>query len=102
MYRAVARGLHRPLAAPYGRPTGKREVAPYRLSGSPRPLRLPDGTTIGAIQDGQSQSIELIPPRATVKDLYTRFEIDDPASGSYALLVRSFDNAEDEIPFTIP
>ena len=64
-------------------------------------LRLPDGTTVGVIQDGRSQSIELIGPNATVKDLYSRFEIDDPAAGEYAFLVRSFDGAEDEIPFTI-
>jgi hypothetical protein len=64
-------------------------------------LRLPDGTTVGVIQDGQSQSIELIGPNTTVKDLYSRFEVDDPAAGDYVFLVRSFDGAEDEIPFTI-
>ena len=65
-------------------------------------LRLPDGTTVGVIQDGRSQSIELIGPESTAKDQFSRFEIDDPASGDYALLVRSFDDAEDEIPFSIP
>ena len=64
-------------------------------------LKLPDGTTVGVIQDGESQSIELIGPESTTKDLYSRFEIEDPAAGDYALLVRSFDDAEDEIPFTI-
>ena len=64
-------------------------------------LKLPDGTTVGVIQDGQSQSIELIGPNSTVKDAYSRFEIVDPAAGEYALLVRSFDDAEDEIPFSI-
>jgi hypothetical protein len=64
-------------------------------------LKLPDGTTVGVIQDGKSQSIELIGPNATVKDAFSRFEIEDPAAGEYALLVRSVDNAEDEIPFTI-
>lgn len=64
-------------------------------------LRLPDGTTVGVIQDGRSQSIELIGPDSTVKDLFSRFEIDDPAAGDYAFLVRSFDGAEDEIAFTI-
>lgn len=64
-------------------------------------LRLPDGTTVGVIQDGRSQSIELIGSNATVKHLYSRFEIDDPAAGDYAFLVRSFDGAEDEILFTI-
>lgn len=64
-------------------------------------LRLPDGTTVGVIQDGKSQSIELIGPNSTVKDAFSRFAIEDPAAGDYALLVRSFDNAEDEILFTI-
>ena len=64
-------------------------------------LRLPDGTTVGVIQDGRSQSIELIGPNSTVKDLFSRFEIDDPAAGAYTFLVRSFDGAEDEIAFTI-
>jgi hypothetical protein len=64
-------------------------------------LKLPDGTTVGVIQDGESQSIELIGPNATMKHLFSRFEIEDPAAGSYALLVRSFDRAEDEIPFTL-
>jgi hypothetical protein len=64
-------------------------------------LKLPDGTTVGTIQDGKSQSIELIGPSSTVKDLFSRFEIPDPAAGDYVLLVRSFDNAEAEIPFTI-
>lgn len=73
----------------------------FAFSGENVALRLPDGTTVGPIQDGKSQSIELIGPNATVKDAYSRFEIEDPAAGEYALLVRSFDNAEDEIPFTI-
>ena len=53
------------------------------------------------IGDGESQSTELIRPNSTMKDLSSRFEIDDPAPGAYVLLVRSFDDAEDEIPFTI-
>lgn len=64
-------------------------------------LRLPDGTVVGTIQDGNSQSIELIGPNATVKDAFSRFEVEDPAAGDYVLLVRSFDDAEDEIPFTV-
>jgi hypothetical protein len=64
-------------------------------------LRLPDGTTVGVIQDGESQSTELIGPNATMKHLFSRFEIEDPAAGPYALLVRSFDGAEDEIPFSL-
>ena len=64
-------------------------------------LTLPDGTSVGVIQDGESQSIELIGTASTMKDLFSRFEIDDPASGDYVLLVRSFGD-EAEIPFSIP
>ena len=73
----------------------------FAFTGENVALKLPDGTTVGTIQDGDSQSIELIGPESTVKDLFSRFEIEDPAAGEYALLVRSFDDAMDEIPFTI-
>ena len=73
----------------------------FAFTGENVALKLPDGTTVGVIQDGDSQSLELIGPEATAKDLFSRFEIEDPAAGEYALLVRSFDDAEDEIPFTI-
>jgi hypothetical protein len=63
-------------------------------------LKLPDGTVVGTIQDGQSQSNELIGPNSTKKGLLSRFEISDPAAGSYTLLVRSF-GKEAEIPVTI-
>jgi hypothetical protein len=73
----------------------------FAFTGENIALKLPDGTTVGVIQDGRSQSIELIGPNSTVKDLFSRFEIEDPAAGEYAVLVRSFDGAQDEIPFTI-
>ena len=73
----------------------------FAFTGENVALKLPDGTTVGVIQDGDSQSIELIGPESTAKDLFSRFEIEDPAAGEYALLVRSFDHAVDEIPFTI-
>jgi hypothetical protein len=73
----------------------------FAFTGENVALKLPDGTTVGTIQDGDSQSIELIGPESTAKDLYSRFEIEDPAAGEYNLLVRSFDDALDEIPFTI-
>jgi hypothetical protein len=73
----------------------------FAFTGGNVALRLPDGTTVGNMQDGVSQSNELIGPRSTVKDLFSRFEIEEPAAGDYALLVRSFDNAEAEIPFSI-
>jgi hypothetical protein len=63
-------------------------------------LKGPDGTTVGVIQDGESQSIELIGPNTTKKDLFSRFEIDDPAPGQYVFLVRE-GTATGEIPFTI-
>ena len=73
----------------------------FAFTGENVALKLPDGTTVGTIQDGDSQSIELIGPESTAKDLFSRFEIEDPAAGEYTLLVRSFDDAVDEIPFTI-
>jgi hypothetical protein len=73
----------------------------FAFSGENVALTLPDGTTVGVIQDGESQSIELIGPDSTVKDLYSRFEIEEPAAGDYVLLVRSA-GTEAEIPFSIP
>jgi hypothetical protein len=73
----------------------------FAFAGENVALRLPDGTTVGVIQDGHSQSIELIGPASTVKDLVSRFEVDEPADGDYVLLVRSF-GAEAGIPFSIP
>ena len=65
-------------------------------------LRLPDGTT--GRRDPRRRAASrssCIGPESTAKDQFSRFEIEDPAAGDYALLVRSFDDAEDEIPFTI-
>lgn len=64
-------------------------------------LRLPDGKVVEARKDGHSQSVELIGPRKTKKDLFSRFEIPSGATGKFALLVRSGD-AVKAIPFTIP
>jgi hypothetical protein len=72
----------------------------FAFTGENVALKLPDGSTTGAIQDGQSQSNELIGPNSTKKDLLSRFEIEDPAAGSYVLLVREA-NATGEIPFII-
>jgi hypothetical protein len=74
----------------------------FAFTGENVALRLPDGTTVDEIQDGESQSNELIGSNSTLKDLYSRFEIEDPAAGDYLLLVRSFNNTEAEIPFSIP
>jgi len=73
----------------------------FAFTGENVALTLPDGTTVGTIQDGRSQSVELIAPNTTAKDLFSRFEIEDPAAGDYVLLVRSF-GEEAEIPFSIP
>jgi hypothetical protein len=72
----------------------------FAFSGENVALRLPDGTTVGPIQDGRSQSVELLRPRGTARDLISRFEIDDPAAGTYAFLVRNGE-AEAEVEFTI-
>jgi len=63
-------------------------------------LRLPDGKVVRARRDGHSQSIELIGPSRTKKDLLSRFEIPSGATGKFALLVRN-GGAEKAIPFTI-
>ena len=63
-------------------------------------LRLPDGKVVEARKDGHSQSVELIGPRKTKKDLLSRFEIPADATGKFALLVRSGDTIK-AIPFTI-
>lgn len=53
-------------------------------------LRLPDGEVVEARKDGpSSQSIELIGPRKTKKDLFSRFEIPAGATGKFALLIRN-------------
>lgn len=63
-------------------------------------LRLPDGSVISARRDGRSQSLELIGPNRTKKNLFSRFEIPNVATGRYALLVRNA-GTEKAIPFTI-
>ncbi len=64
-------------------------------------LRLPDGTEIGTITDGRSQSVAGLASGTTTRDLMSRFEIDDPAAGQYALVVIDGD-ATAEIPITLP
>ena len=72
----------------------------FAFTGENAALKLPDGTTTGAIQDGQSQSNELIGPNSTKKNLFSRFEIEDPAAGNYVFLVKE-GSATGEVPFTI-
>lgn len=63
-------------------------------------LRLPDGTVLGARHDGHSQSVELVGPKKTKKDLFSRFEIPAGVTGKFALLVRN-GSTEKAISFTI-
>jgi len=64
-------------------------------------LRLPDGTEIGTLNDGRSQSIVDIASGTTAPDLMSRFEIEDPATGQYTLVVIDGD-ATGELAFTLP
>ena len=72
----------------------------FAFTGENVGLKLPDGTTVGVIQDGLSQSVELLAPHGTKKDLLSRFEVSDPSEGTYVLIVRNGD-ATGEIPFTL-
>jgi len=63
-------------------------------------LRLPDGKVVTPRRDGHSQSIELIGPKKTKKNLFSRFEIPSGTTGQLALLVRN-GSAEKAIPITI-
>jgi hypothetical protein len=63
-------------------------------------LRLPDGTVVESRADGHSQSVELIGPGKTKKNLFSRFEVPAGTTGAFALLVRS-GTAVRAIPFTI-
>ncbi len=72
----------------------------FAFTGENVRLKLPDGSLAAAIGDGQSQSIELISAHTTKKDLLTRFEIEDPAEGTYTFVVVDGD-ATGEASFTI-
>jgi hypothetical protein len=60
-------------------------------------LTRPDGTTV-AEDDGP---IELLGHQATLPDQEVRFVVDDPAAGTYALLIREGD-LEGQLEFEIP
>ncbi len=63
-------------------------------------LRLPNGKVVEPRKDGHSQSIELIGPGKTKKNLFSRFEIPADATGEFQLLVRSGSTARG-IRFTV-
>ena len=60
----------------------------FAFTGDNVALRLPDGRRIGPRQDGRSQSIELIGPRKTKKNLSSRFDIPADMPGEYALVIK--------------
>ena len=60
----------------------------FAFTGDNIALRLPDGRHIGSRQDGRSQSIELIGPRKTKKNLRSRFDIPSDMPGEYALVIK--------------
>jgi hypothetical protein len=63
-------------------------------------LRLPNGSTVRPRADGHSQSIVVIAPHQTVKNLFSRFEIPSGLSGAFAFIVRDGSTTK-TIPFTL-
>lgn len=63
-------------------------------------LRLPDGEVVEERKDGRSRPVELIGPRKTKKNLFSRFEIPAGATGKFALLIRDGELVK-AIQFTI-
>jgi hypothetical protein len=63
-------------------------------------LKLPDGKVVSARKDGHSQSVELIGPHKTKKNLFSRFEIPFGMTGAFTLLVR-MPGSEKTIKFAI-
>jgi hypothetical protein len=72
-------------------------------------LMLPDGTAVAVRSDGVSGVNELLQGRegTTIQDLSVRFEVPEPAEGSYTFIVRgpyvpSREVVEGQLPFEIP
>lgn len=63
-------------------------------------LKLPNGKVVSARKDGHSQSVELIGPHKTKKDLFSRFEVPSGMTGTFILLVR-MPGVEKTIKFAI-
>jgi hypothetical protein len=68
----------------------------YAFAAENLALRLPDGTTISP----DKASIELLGQSGASRDLFVRFEVDDPAAGSYTLVVID-DTERGELGFTL-
>ncbi|MEX1253048.1 MAG: hypothetical protein WEE64_01775 [Dehalococcoidia bacterium] len=71
-------------------------------------LKLPDGTAVAVRSDGVSGVNELLQGKegTTISGLSVRFEVNEPAEGQYAFVVRGAygpggAQAEGELPFTI-
>ena len=73
----------------------------YPFTGDNVRLQLPDRTWVVPRRDGHSQSIELIGPGKTKKDLMSRFEIPAGLTGRFALVVRTGPGASRAIPFVV-
>ena len=72
-------------------------------------LKLPDGTAVAVRSDGRSGVNELLQGKegTTIPELSVRFEIDDPAAGNYAFVLRGNygpggAEATGELAFVIP
>lgn len=72
----------------------------FAFTGANVGLRLPDGTMVSSRADGHSQSAVVLKPAVSVPDLLARFDVPDPGTGTYALIVRD-GSKESSIPFTI-
>jgi hypothetical protein len=73
----------------------------FAFTGENVALRLPDGTDVAPRTDGHSQSVELIGPGKTKRDLLSRFEIPANVSGFVSFVVKDGDK-EHLIPLAIP
>jgi hypothetical protein len=72
-------------------------------------LELPNGTSVAVISDGVSGVNELLQGKegTTIPDLAVRFEVEEPAAGEYAFVVRGKygpggADAEGKFVFTVP
>jgi hypothetical protein len=63
-------------------------------------LKLPDGRTIAASDDGHSAPAQVLAPGVKVDGLQSRFVVPAPGTGSYVLLVRSGSSIA-KIPFKV-
>ncbi|MBI2762820.1 MAG: hypothetical protein HYX54_03565 [Chloroflexi bacterium] len=72
----------------------------FAFTGANVGLSLPDGSVVSARADGHSQSTVVLKPAVTVPNLLARFDVPDPGTGTYSLIVRD-GSKRSSIPFTI-